>query len=220
MSIWERMARVARSELSEMKRVLADRDLDPASEAATREAAIAEAEAELARAEQDVLSAQIEMGAAGWGDARSGAGTSNAASPPPAAQAGQDDAIARGASLWGSGPSAQPAATGGAPAVTRGPVIDATHTTPAPAAEPAGRAPASTGAPRAISKEIREAYAALELPLGADADAVRGAHAALAERFHPDRFGGDEARERIAAMVKARIDEARDQLLTWLGPHA
>lgn len=219
MSIWERMARVARSELSEMKRVLADRDVDPASEAATREAAIAEAEAELARAEQDVLAAQIEMGAAGWGESRP-----VSTSPGAGTTAPTDDAIARGAALWGSGPAAGAAAatpsTAASAAPAQGPIIDATHAATAPVADPARKTPAAGGDPRAVPNAIREAYAALELPLGADAHTVRGAHAELSERFHPDRFGGDEARERIAAMVKARIDDAQRQLLDWLGAGA
>ncbi len=195
MSIWERMARVARSELSEMKRVLADRDIGPASEAGTRSAAIAEAEAELARAERDVLAAEIEMGAAGWGG------------PTTTAASQADDAIAKGASLWASGD-----ATPSIPAPS-GPMIDATHGEAQPTTRPA---PVDAGPARAIPTEIRDAHAALELPLGANADAVRAAHAELSERFHPDRFGHDEARVRIAAMVQARIDDARDRLLAWL----
>lgn len=201
MSIWERMARVARSELSEMKRVLADKDIDPASEVASREAAIAEAEAELARAERDVLAAEIEMGSAGWGQA-------SAAPPVPA------DELARGASLWGSGGAAS---TSTAPVSAR-PVVDATHgaSTAQPSSPSPAGPPAAAGPARTIPTAVRDAHAALELPLGADAVAVHAAHASLSERFHPDRFGADAERTRIAAMVKARIDEARDQLLAWL----
>lgn len=175
MSIWDRLARVARSELSEIKRVLADQD-DPAAApdaAGQRAQAIAEAEAELARADRDVLAARFEMGAAGW-EVR-----------PEA-----DPELERGASLWAR---------------------DGAAASPSPA--PGSESPART---TAIPRDIREAYAALELPLGADADAVERAHAALIARFGPERFADDPARHGLATSLRSRFDGARAMLLAWL----
>jgi len=178
MSMWDRLARVARSELSEIKRVLADRDSpapDRSTEAGRREGAIADAEAELERAERDVLAARFEMGAAGW-EVR-----------PEA-----DPDLARGASLWSQTP---------------------TEADGRPSASPREPSPSRT---QAIPRDIREAYAALELPLGAEADAVERAHGALIARFGPEGFADDPSRRALAARLRGRFDGARAMILAWL----
>jgi hypothetical protein len=234
MSIWDRIARVARSELSEMKRVLSDKDEGGAAAAGrpetpeeARRRAIREAEEELERAERDVLAAQFEMGSAGWSDGRVVADPVTTTDPD----------LARGASMWGAaapGANAGPVVTAGwhttgpgqvvstattsattatvEPVAVQQPVVEATSSE---AAKPDAKAADSRT--REIPRDVREAYAALELPLGAGADAVRASHATLVARFHPDRFGTDPDRERIAQMVKTRIDAARDVIVAWLG---
>jgi hypothetical protein len=238
MSIWDRIARVARSELSEMKRVLSEKDEGggaadgrPETPEEARRRAIREAEEELERAERDVLAAQFEMGSAGWSDGRIVADPVTSTDPD----------LARGASMWGA---AAPVANAG-PVVTAGwhttgpgqVVSTAKNPTIAPAVETGGAGPAvvevakpevvaakpdaqpktADSRTREIPRDVREAYAALELPLGAGADTVRASHATLVARFHPDRFGTDPDRERIAQMVKTRIDAARDVIVAWLG---
>jgi len=191
MSIWDRIARVARAELNEMKRVLSDRDEPAGSPEEARQRAIAEAEAELARAERNVDIARQEMGTHGWEAKR-----------PDVGGARQGTELDRGASLWGSSPASrdQPATVDGPLAPSR--ARDATPSAPV--------------ASREIPTEIRDAYAALELPLGAEAEAIHASHAALTTRFHEDRFGSDPDRIRIATLVRSRIDAARQVTLGWL----
>lgn len=56
--------------------------------------------------------------------------------------------------------------------------------------------------------EVAAAYAALELPAGAPAEAVKAAHRRLARRHHPDKGGKHEA------MVA--VNAAADTVATWL----
>ena len=83
-----------------------------------------------------------------------------------------------------------------------------------PKKEPAA-APAATG-PHAPSDEVRRAFAALELPLTADADEIRRAWKSLVARFHPDRHATDPEREQGATELTRRLTEARDRALAWV----
>lgn len=130
MGIFDRLGRIARSEVSELKRVLREAREeglpDPVSEEAERDRLIAEAEAELARAEEDVLGAEIDAGAALWGRGADGAPASGEAVPGP-----DDPELSRGADLW--------ARAGSAP--TRRHAQRALARSRAPSRDPVGRTP-------------------------------------------------------------------------------
>lgn len=59
-------------------------------------------------------------------------------------------------------------------------------------------------------------YANLELPYGADREAVRSARRRLLARYHPDRFATDPAKARVAHDLVQRINHAHDELLKYL----
>lgn len=65
-------------------------------------------------------------------------------------------------------------------------------------------------------REIRQAYAALELPLGADRAEVKKAYRDLMRRYHPDKHQKDRDRERIANELTVRIRESYNLLNAWL----
>jgi DnaJ-domain-containing protein 1 len=176
MGIFDRLGRLARAEVSELKRVLReakDESLpDPEAEEAERRRLIAEAEAELARAEGDLLAAEIEAGAAAWGR-------------PASEAAGASDALERGADLWA-------------------------------AREPGTPQSARPGRTHAFPRDVREAYATLELPLGADREAIEAAYRTLLQRYHPDRHAQSPHLLQVATELTIRMREARDRLLAWL----
>ncbi|MFO0745614.1 MAG: J domain-containing protein [Myxococcota bacterium] len=183
MGIFDRLKRLARSEITEMKRVLSERD-DPTSPRAeaereedARRRAIREAEAELARDEHDSLADEIEAGAALWRSADDDA---------PGARPDLD----RGASLWGDGGAAE---------------VEPPRTS--------GRYDARN---HAFPREVRDAYAALELPLGGTRADVERAFREMLHRYHPDKHAGDARRQALAHDLTIRIREARDVLATWL----
>lgn len=59
-------------------------------------------------------------------------------------------------------------------------------------------------------------YANLELPYGADQEAVRAARRRLLARYHPDRFATDPERARVAHDLVRQINHAHDELLKYL----
>jgi len=172
MSIFDRLGRLARSEGSELKRVLREADEAESPQAESEEAEhrrfVAQAEAELARDEEDSLASEIETGAAAWGSPRpEGAGD-----------------LARGAEAW---------------------------------AQATPRAETRPGRTHSFPREVREAYAALELPLGAPREAIETSFRALVARYHPDRHAQTPHLLRAATELTTRIRAARDLLLAWLG---
>jgi hypothetical protein len=67
---------------------------------------------------------------------------------------------------------------------------------------------------------VREAYAALELPLGSPLERVGAAHAELVGRFDPLRFRGLPDAEARLADLRARLDGAEQTLAAWLSGRA
>ena len=59
-------------------------------------------------------------------------------------------------------------------------------------------------------------YANLELPYGADREAVRAARRRLLARYHPDRFAGNPDKARLATELVQGINHAHDELLKYL----
>ncbi|MCC6625135.1 MAG: DnaJ domain-containing protein [Deltaproteobacteria bacterium] len=217
MGIFDRLKRLARAEINEMKRVLSDDDDDPRAAAQReedeRQRMIREAEDELARAEDGVLAAEIEAGAALWGhpDAPN---APNAPLPPraPDASSGPNAPldVERGASLWGPEPGLFEV-----PGAPRPPDAGVAPERPAgPSGEPPR--PPYESRTHAFPREVRDAYAVLELPLGSDRPSVEAAFRDLLHRYHPDKHAGDARRESVAHELTIRIREARDVLLAWL----
>ena len=192
MSWFDRLKRLARAEINEIKRVLADRDDGgapggpdgkrggPPGET-DRERAIREAEEELARAEHDVLAAEIDAGASLWGAGAAG----------PVAEPASSVDIERGAALWGAAGDEEPARV-------------------EPVAKP------YESRTHAFPREVRDAYAALEIPLGADRETVERAFREMLHRYHPDKHAGDARREELARDLTIRINDARHVLHKWL----
>jgi DnaJ-class molecular chaperone len=65
-------------------------------------------------------------------------------------------------------------------------------------------------------QEIREDYAALELPLGADHEAVKSAYRDLMRRYHPDRHAGDPSKADLANELTVRIRASYERLDAYL----
>ncbi len=258
MSIFDRIGRMARAEVSEMKRVLREaKDERRAGDALERveqtldgfeqdearyHADVASAEAELA-AEHDRLAAEIAY-ASRYGDPSAAPGASAWAAPDPG--------LARGADLWAragaaptpvspTGPASTPPAPSPAPTppgltpghvpapgwVEPGPGWGApapSSSTPpaaspgwgAPPQAPPGPAPHRPGRTEVFPREVREAYAVLELPLGSDRGRIHEAHASLLARYHPDRHADHPQRHQTAIELSRKIGEARDLLVAWL----
>ena len=59
-------------------------------------------------------------------------------------------------------------------------------------------------------------YANLELPYGANREAVRAARRRLLSRYHPDRFPGDPDRARLANELVQQLNHAHDELMKQL----
>lgn len=105
------------------------------------------------------------------------------------APAGADDVdVARGAAMWGPAAESR-TASGPQPAATA--PIASTH---------------GGGLGGAYPRDIREAYAVLELPLGSDRQAVAQALVTIEERFRDPRFQVDP---KLAAMAAERTTLAR-----------
>ncbi len=70
-----------------------------------------------------------------------------------------------------------------------------------------------TGARGKERATLEKAYRALELPYGADPEAIRKAHRSLLRRYHPDRFANDPERLADATRLSQELTAARDTLL-------
>jgi len=86
----------------------------------------------------------------------------------------------------------------------------------AEAANPAGRAKAANPRPRpspsprppAVGEELRRAYAALEVPVGADFATVRTSYRALLRKYHPDRHAGSPEKQKAATELTQKLTQA------------
>ncbi len=64
--------------------------------------------------------------------------------------------------------------------------------------------------------EIRDDYAALELPLGADRDAVKDAYRDMMLRYHPDRHTSEPDKAELANELTVRIRQSYERLDAYL----
>ena len=84
------------------------------------------------------------------------------------------------------------------------------------------RPEAPPAAPEAsdLPQEVAEDYAALELPLGADREAVKEAYRDLMRRYHPDRHSADSDKSEIANELTVRIRQSYERLDAYLQAQA
>jgi DnaJ-domain-containing protein 1 len=61
-------------------------------------------------------------------------------------------------------------------------------------------------------ESLRQDYAILEVPFGADIEVVRKSYKSLILRYHPDRFAGDAEKQRIALEITKKINESFERI--------
>lgn len=200
-SIFERLARLARAEFNQVKAVFSDRDDDASDDVrAGREADLKRARAELERAEQLLKRAQIEEGANPWRRDSVGART--------------DRPVTGGEDAWRA-PAQNPTDIDAGASAWQRPEDVSDH--PGVDILKRGASHARSHANTAFPREIRLAYASLELPMGSDTEAVNAAYETLVARYHPDKHSDDADLKTAAADLTTRIGIARDRLIAWLG---
>ena len=64
--------------------------------------------------------------------------------------------------------------------------------------------------------ELTRYYANLELPYGAQVDAVRAARRRLLKRYHPDLHSADPAKKQVATQLAQGLNRAHDELVSRL----
>ena len=64
--------------------------------------------------------------------------------------------------------------------------------------------------------EMGRYYANLELPYGADIDAIRDARRRLLKRYHPDLHSADPEKKRVATQLAQGLNRAHDELVRRL----
>jgi DnaJ-domain-containing protein 1 len=72
-------------------------------------------------------------------------------------------------------------------------------------ARPSGRTPPRKPAPM---DEVRQAYAALEVPYGSDFATVRKSYRALMRKYHPDRHTGSPEKQKAATELAQKLTAA------------
>ena len=63
-------------------------------------------------------------------------------------------------------------------------------------------------APSTVSALLRRDYANLEVDPGAPFEEVRRAHRRMIRRYHPDRFGTDPEKQRLATQISQRLNDS------------
>ena len=81
---------------------------------------------------------------------------------------------------------------------------EASQTSKPPSGSARTSAPPSATRP-APDEELRRAYAALELPFGADFQAVRSSYRALMRKYHPDRHQGSPEKQKAATELAQKL---------------
>lgn len=66
------------------------------------------------------------------------------------------------------------------------------------------------------NKTIREYYANLEVPYGSDLETVREAYHRLMREYHPDNFGDDPEKEKMATRLSQELSVAYQKVKEYL----
>jgi DnaJ-domain-containing protein 1 len=77
-------------------------------------------------------------------------------------------------------------------------------------ASSSGHASASPPSRPAPDEELRRAFAALEVPFGADFQTVRKSYRALMRKYHPDRHQGSPEKQKAATELAQKLTLAYD----------
>jgi hypothetical protein len=63
-----------------------------------------------------------------------------------------------------------------------------------------------------VDESLRQDYANLEVPFGADIETVRKSYKSLILRYHPDKHAGDPEKHRIALEITKKINESFERI--------
>ena len=74
----------------------------------------------------------------------------------------------------------------------------------------------TTPAPSSYSRELQDAFLALEVPIGSDWETSHRAFRRMARKYHPDKWHNDPRRE-IAEELFNRINQAFDRIKAHYG---
>jgi DnaJ-domain-containing protein 1 len=61
-------------------------------------------------------------------------------------------------------------------------------------------------------ESLRQDYANLEVPFGADIETVRKSYKTLVLRYHPDKHAGDPEKQRIALEITKKINQSFEKI--------
>jgi DnaJ-domain-containing protein 1 len=64
----------------------------------------------------------------------------------------------------------------------------------------------------AADDSLRQDYANLEVPFGADIETVRKSYKTLILRYHPDKHAGDPEKQRIALEITKKINQSFEKI--------
>jgi DnaJ-domain-containing protein 1 len=64
-------------------------------------------------------------------------------------------------------------------------------------------------------EELRRDYANLEVPFGAPFEQVRLTHRRLLRQYHPDRFGRDPGKQRLATQITQKLNESFQRIRAY-----
>jgi DnaJ-domain-containing protein 1 len=65
---------------------------------------------------------------------------------------------------------------------------------------------------RAPDPALRQDYANLEVPFGADIEVVRRSYKNLMMKYHPDKHAGDPAKQRVALEITKKVNESFERI--------
>ena len=69
----------------------------------------------------------------------------------------------------------------------------------------------SAGRPR-VDESLRQDYANLEVPFGADMEEVRASYKRMMLKYHPDRYPGDPEKQRLALEIAKKINQSFERI--------
>ena len=70
------------------------------------------------------------------------------------------------------------------------------------------RGPGAGGYSPPADESLRQDYANLEVPFGADIDVVRDSYKRLMLKYHPDKFAGDAEKQKLALEIAKKINQS------------
>jgi DnaJ-domain-containing protein 1 len=83
-----------------------------------------------------------------------------------------------------------------------------------------GAAGAGGARPRqAPDESLRQDYANLQVPFGADRETVLKSYKALMIKYHPDKFAGDPEKQRVALEIAKKVNQSFERIRSH-GPDA